>query len=62
MLWIRSRETGMNNENRLKDPCQAKTARINEPWKRGAIDYRSVFFIESIAESHKDPKSGDRYE
>ena len=62
MPWTRSRETGMNDENRLKDPCQAKTARINEPWKRGAIDNKIFVFNESIAESHKDPKSGDRYE
>ena len=51
----------MFNANRLKGPCQARTARINEPWKRGAIDYRCIFFNASIAESHTDPKSGDRY-
>ena len=47
---------------RLSGPCQAGTARIDEPWKRGAIYFRcsdSVF--KSIAESSTDPKSGDRY-
>ena len=61
MQWIRSRGIGMSNMMRLKDPCQARAARINEPWKRGAIDYRGNFFNVSIAESHTDPKSGDRY-
>ena len=52
----------MFNAIRLSGPCQAGTARINEPWERGAIDSRyfeSVF--KSIAESSTDPKSGDRY-
>ncbi|WP_406537950.1 hypothetical protein [Fibrobacter sp.] len=47
---------------RLKGPCQAGTARINEPWKRGAIDKECVSIMKkSIAESSLDPKSGDRY-
>ena len=62
MPWIRSRGIDMSNAIRLSGPCQAGTARINEPWERGAIDSRyfeSVF--KSIAESSTDPKSGDRY-
>ncbi len=47
---------------RLSGPCQAGTARIDEPWKRGAIDFRSSgSVVKSIAESSTDPKSGDRY-
>ena len=52
----------MSNAIRLKGPCQAGTARINEPWERGAIDtICSDSVIKSIAESSTDPKSGDRY-
>ncbi|MBQ2559608.1 MAG: hypothetical protein IKN03_07655 [Fibrobacter sp.] len=52
----------MSNAIRLSGPCQAGTARIDEPWKRGAIDFRSSDnVIKSIAESSTDPKSGDRY-
>ena len=52
----------MSNAIRLKGPCQAGTARINEPWQRGAIDKECVFIMnKSIAESSLDPKSGDRY-
>ena len=62
MLWTRSRGIDMSNLRRLKGPCQAGTARIDEPWERGAIDSRGNFFsLRSIAESHTDPKSGDRY-
>ena len=52
----------MFNAIRLSGPCQAGTARIDEPCERGAIDPRcfdSAF--KSIAESSTDPKSGDRY-
>ncbi|WP_173474823.1 hypothetical protein [Fibrobacter succinogenes] len=52
----------MCNAKRLSGPCQAGTARINEPWKRGAIDVNCSFMKnKSIAESSLDPKSGDRY-
>ena len=52
----------MFNAIRLSDPCQAGTARINEPCERGAIDIKcSDCVIKSIAESSTDPKSGDRY-
>ena len=52
----------MSNAIRLSGPCQAGTVRIDEPWKRGAIDFRSSDnVIKSIAESSTDPKSGDRY-
>lgn len=52
----------MSNAIRLSGPCQAGTARINEPWERGAIDLRcSDGVFKSIAESSTDPKSGDRY-
>ena len=62
MLWIPNREIGMSNAIRLKGPCQAGTARINEPWERGAIDMVCVSIMnKSIAESSFDPKSGDRY-
>ncbi|MBR2091266.1 MAG: hypothetical protein IJ905_13155 [Fibrobacter sp.] len=52
----------MFNAIRLSGPCQAGTARINEPCERGAIDIKcSDCVIKSIAESSTDPKSGDRY-
>ena len=52
----------MFNAIRLSGPCQAETARIDEPWKRGAIDtICSGSVVKSIAESSTDPKSGDRY-
>ena len=52
----------MSNAIRLKGPCQAGAARINEPWQRGAIDMGCFsIMIKSIAESSLDPKSGDRY-
>ena len=52
----------MFNAIRLKGPYQARAARINEPWKRGAIDSECfVIMKKSIAELSLDPKSGDRY-
>ena len=52
----------MFNAIRLSGPCQAETVRIDEPWKRGAIDSGSFDCVfKSIAESSTDPKSGDRY-
>ena len=52
----------MFNAKRLSGPCQAGTARINEPCERGAIDSGSSDCVfKSIAESSTDPKSGDRY-
>ena len=62
MLWIRSREIGMFDAIRLTDPCQAETARINEPLKRGAIGQSCIPCLKmAIAESSVDLKSGDRY-
>lgn len=46
---------------RLKDPCQARTTRIDELWECGAIDLGILSQRRSIAESCEDPKSGDRY-
>ncbi len=51
----------MFSMNRLKDPCQARATRIDESWKRGAIDAVFSNMHKSIAESCVDPKSGDRY-
>ena len=62
MPWTRSRGIDMFNAIRLSGPCQAGTARINEPWERGAIDFKCTdSVLKSIAESSTDPKSGDRY-
>ena len=43
---------------RLKDPCQARTTRIDESWERGAIECSFLSRQRSIAESCEDPKSG----
>ena len=52
----------MFRNHRLKDPCQARTTRIDESWERGAIGYVEIkSLIETIAESYEDPQSGDRY-
>ena len=49
----------MSNAIRLSGPCQAGTARIDEPWKRGAIDSGSFDCVfKSIAESSTDPNRG----
>lgn len=61
MLWTRNRETDMFSSIRLKDPCQARTTRIDESWERGAIDFEFLSQYQSIAESCEEHKSGDRY-
>ena len=38
----------MSNAIRLSGPCQAGTARINEPWKRGAIDSESFVIMKKV--------------
>ena len=48
----------MFSSHRLKDPCQARTTRIDESWERGAIDLDILSQRRSIAESCEDPKSG----